>query len=80
MKEEAVPTGRETFPPNAETINTLVDAMAALVFATVHALPADAKPKYAQALARLAKNAEAEGNTPLETLLIDLHRAASSAA
>jgi hypothetical protein len=68
------------FKNDAETMNAVIDGLGALVFALVRELPPENRASFATTLARLAKNAEHEGNTASETLLIDLHRAAVSAA
>ena len=70
----------ETQPLTAETVNAVVTALGALVFATVRQLPSDKQAGFAQDLARLAQAEEREGNTATETLLMDMHRAAISAA
>lgn len=73
-------SNNETQPLNAETINAVVTALGALVFATVRQLPSDKQAGFAQDLARLAQAEEREGNTSTETLLMDMHRAAVAAA
>lgn len=67
------------FKNDAETMNAVIDGLGALVFALVHELPPEKRAGFATTLARLAKNAEREGATATETLLIDLHRAAVAA-
>lgn len=67
-------------PLTAETVNAIVSALGALVFATVRQLPADKQAGFAQDLARLAQAEEREGNIATETLLMDMHRAAVTAA
>lgn len=69
-----------TQPLTAETANAIVNALGALVFATVRQLPADKQAAFASDLARLAQNEERQGNTPTETILMDMHRAAVAAA
>ena len=64
---------------NAETMNALITTLGALVFATVRRLPPDQQAAFASDLARLAKNAERQGDAVLETLLIDMHQAAVAA-
>jgi hypothetical protein len=66
----------DTLKFNAETMNALVTTLGALVFATVRRLPPDQQAAFASDLARLAKNAEQQGDTTLETLLMDMHQAA----
>ena len=70
----------ETQPLTAETVNAVVTALGALVFATVRQLPSDKQAGFAQDLARLAQAEERDGNTATETLLMDMHRAAIAAA
>lgn len=67
-------------PLTAETANAIVNALGALVFATVRQLPADKQAAFAKDLARLAQNEERQGNTATETILLDMHRAATAAA
>ena len=69
-----------TLPLNAETVNAIVNALGALVFATVRQLPEDKQAAFASDLARLAKNEERQGQTETETILLDMHRAAMAAA
>ena len=71
---------QNTIPLNAESMNAVVDAIGALVFATVRQLPADRREAFAIDLARLARNEERQGNLMTETLLPDMHRAARAAA
>jgi hypothetical protein len=68
-----------TFPNDAETMNAVINSIAAVVFATVRRLPPEQQKAFADDLARLAKNAERQGHATLETLLIDLHSAATAA-
>ena len=65
----------EKFPANAETMNAMVSTVGALAMSVAHALPPEQREKMATAIAAIAKQAEAAGNTPLETMLIDMHRA-----
>lgn len=67
-------------PLNAESMNAIVNALGALVFAAVRQLPADKQAAFANDLAKLAKNEEKRGDLATEALLLDLHRAAMSAA
>lgn len=69
-----------TLPLNAETANAIVNALGAIVFATVRALPPEQRASFAKDLARLAQNEERQGQTASETILMDLHRAAVAAA
>ena len=66
-------------PLNAEAVNAIVNALGALVFATVRALPAESQAGFANDLARLAQNEERKGDSATETILLDLHRAAIAA-
>ena len=68
-----------TQPLTAETANAIVSALGAVVFATVRRLPPAEQQAFAKDLAAMAKAAEKSGETALETLLIDLHRAAVNA-
>ncbi len=63
-----------------ETKKGHVNALGALVFATVRQLPAAQQAAIANDLARLAKNEERQGRTASETILLDMHRAAVAAA
>jgi len=62
--------------PPAEAINAQHDALAAVVMALADTMPAEQKARFADNLARLARNAEAKGLRTLETMLIDLFNAA----
>ena len=73
------PAPSNTPPLNADSVNAIVNALGALVFATVRALPKDAQAQFASDLACLAKNEELQGDTASETILMDLHRAAMAA-
>ena len=61
---------------DATTMNAVISALGAVVFATVRRLPPDQQQAFANDLSRLASNAERQGDATLETLLIDLHQAA----
>lgn len=65
-----------TFPANAQTMNALVDGLGALTLVLVSRLPREQREEVAQDLARLARGAEERGDLTLESLLMDLHRAA----
>lgn len=67
-----------TLPLTPETANAIVSALGAVVFATVRRLPPEEQQAFANDLAGMARAAEKTGDTTLETLLLDLHRAASS--
>lgn len=71
---------QQTLPLNADTVNAIVNALGAVVFATVRALPAEQRAKFANDLAAMARVEERNGDTTTETLLISLHSAAVSAA
>lgn len=67
-------------PVNAETLNAIVNALGALVFATVRQLPEEQRAAFAKDLTWLAKHEKQRGELATETLLLDLHRAAVAAA
>jgi len=69
----------EKLPFNANTIDALINALGAVVFATVRQLPPAQQEAFANDLARLAANAERQGKTTDETILIDLQNAARAA-
>lgn len=71
---------QQPLPLNADTVNAIVNALGAVVFATVRALPPAQQQAFASDLARLAQSEERQGHATTETLLIDLHRAATAAA
>jgi uncharacterized protein (DUF4213/DUF364 family) len=71
---------QNSIPLNADSLNAIVNALGALVFATVRQLPTDRQEAFAIDLARLARNEERQGNLMTETLLLDMHRAARAAA
>lgn len=66
----------ETFKPDAATLNAMTSAMGAIVMCITANMGADQRAGVARDLAKLAALAEKNGDTILETLLIDLHRAA----
>lgn len=68
-----------TQPFTAETANAIVNALGAVVFATVRRLPPEEQQAFAKDLAGMAKAAEKTGDIALETVLIDLHQAAVKA-
>lgn len=68
----------ETLPMDKATINALFDALNATVIAMAATMPPAQKQQLADNLATLAANAERRGMATLETMLIDLHRAARS--
>lgn len=61
---------------NAHTLNTIVSALGAIVMCMAKQLQPDQREQFANDLAALAKTAEKSCDTMLETLLIDLQRAA----
>lgn len=61
---------------NADTVNTLVSALGAVVMCLARQMPPTQREAFANELAALAGAAEKSGDTTLETLLIDLQRAA----
>jgi hypothetical protein len=65
-----------TFKVDASTLNAMVSAMGALTICLTRQMTPAQRAGFADDLARLAKNAEQAGDSTLETLLIDLHRAA----
>lgn len=67
----------ESFPVNAESINTIVDGMGALVLCLTRHMPLDAKNALASDLARLSASATASGRPMFGRLMGDLSRAAS---
>ena len=79
-KQEEPLSNETQMPMNAESMNAIVNALGALVFATVRQLPADKQAAFANDLARLAQNEERQGQTATETILLDMHRAAVAAA
>lgn len=79
-KQEEPLSNETQMPLNAESMNAIVNALGALVFATVRQLPEDKQAAFASDLARLAKLEEKRGDLATETLLLDLHRAATAAA
>ena len=70
----------ENFPADAEAMNAIVNALGALTYALVRHLPTYERAGFARDLASLALLAEQQGRTADETLLLDLHQAAVSAA
>lgn len=64
------------FPLNADTLNAVVNALGAVVLTLASRLPKEDGIGLANDLARLAQDAERRGDLTLETLLMDLQRAA----
>ena len=79
LKEHMSASNDNTQPLTAETVNAIVSALGAVVFATVRRLPPQEQQAFAKDLAAMAKAAEKSGETALETILIDLHKAAVKA-
>lgn len=78
-KEQPTPQALpETFPPDAETINAIVDGMGALVMCLCKHLPPEAKAELSRDLARLSASATATGRTTVGRLMNDLSRAAAA--
>lgn len=75
-KRKAPAMTNENFKPDAQTLNAITSAMGAVVMCITHNLSAEQRAGVARDLARLAVAAEKNGDTVLETLLIDLNRAA----
>jgi len=65
----------EKFEINADTINAIVSAMGALAMCITRHLTPEQRTAIADDMARLAATSERNGDTTLETLLIDLQRA-----
>lgn len=62
--------------PADEAINAQHEALAAVVIALADTMPPEQKARFADNLARLARNAETKRKPHLETMLIDLFNAA----
>ena len=60
---------------NAATLNAMVSAMGALAMAVARQMTPEQREGMGLDLASIAKHAESSGDTVLETLLIDMHRA-----
>lgn len=67
----------DTFPPDAETINAIVDGMGALVMCLAKHMPPEVKADLATDLARLSASATASGRPVVGRLMNDLSRAAA---
>lgn len=74
MKDNSLP---ESFPANAESINTIVDGLGALVLCLAKHMTPEAKATLASDLARLSANGTASGRPMFGRLMGDLSRAAS---
>jgi hypothetical protein len=67
---------KPTMPLNADTINTLIDAMGAITLCVSRQLTPEQRTGFKSDLTRLAVDAEKKGNTGLEMLLTDMRNAA----
>lgn len=67
---------KQTVPLSAGTLNAMVDAMGALTLCLTRQLNPEQRKGFKADMARLAIRAEKDGNTTLETLLMDLRNAA----
>ncbi|MDP3651064.1 MAG: hypothetical protein Q8R67_05205 [Rhodoferax sp.] len=65
----------EHFPVNAQTLNAMVSSVGALAMVFARQLTPEQREGMATDLAKLAINAEKNGDPVLETLLMDMHRA-----
>lgn len=63
--------------PDADTMTAMHKALGCVVIALADTMPPPHRAEFASNLARLARNAEASGEVALETMLIDLFRAAT---
>lgn len=68
------------FKNDDATLNAIVTALAAVVFAVTRRLSPSDHQAFCSDLARMASAREAAGEPIAETVLIDLHRAAQSAS
>lgn len=69
----------ESIKPDAQTMNAIVTALGAVVFATVRRLEPAQQQAFAEDLARMAKVCNQRGDMTGEMLLMDLWRAAQGA-
>jgi hypothetical protein len=67
----------DSFPPDAETINAIVDGLGALVICLAKQMPPKAKAELASDLARLSASSTASGRPIVGRLIGDLSRAAA---
>lgn len=67
---------KETMPLNADTANAIVDALGALTMCMSRQLNPAQRTAFKADMEKIAVLAEKNGNTTLETLLIDLRNAA----
>ena len=66
----------ERFPANAATMTALFDGVGALALVLLQRMPPADRDAAANDFARLARQAEAQGNLTLESFLMDMYRAA----
>lgn len=66
---------QEEIKADADTMNAMVSAMGALAMCIAHTMTPEQRKRMADGIAAIAKRAEADGDTKLEMLLIDMHRA-----
>lgn len=71
-----LPVKNEQFKLDAKTLNAITSGMAAIVMCITGRMTPEQRAGVADDLARLAALAEKNGDMTLETLLIDLNRAA----
>lgn len=64
----------EKFGVNANTVNAIVSSIGALAMVLTRQLTDQQREAVCSDLSRLAALAERNGDTALETMLIDLHR------
>jgi hypothetical protein len=67
---------KPTMPLNADTINTLIDAMGAITLCVSRQLTPEQRTGLKNDLTRLAADAGKQGNTGLEMLLTDMRNVA----
>lgn len=65
---------KKKFACTDETVNALVDLVAAVTLALCITLPGEQRRRFANNLARLAAHAGREGNAVLQTALEDVQR------
>ena len=66
----------DRYPADEATMRTLYDALNMVVIALAETMPPPHRAQFAANLAGLARAAEKQGNTQLETALMDLWRSA----
>lgn len=66
----------DRYPADETMMRTLRDALAMVVIALAETMPATHRARFAANLSGLARAAEKQGNTQLETAVMDLWRAA----